>query len=126
MEGAKATVVNASREEGEPNPDFKLRYTGLLSHDSEPTWLEEPQFYTEADENSPAGRYKVTVVSGEAESYVMTFKDGTLTVKAKSIPNGIADLDATRNDAPVYNLQGQRVETSRKGLYIKDGKKVMK
>ena len=111
--------------EGEPNPEFQLAFKGLLDHDGDPVWLEEPQFVTDADENSPAGVYEVTV-SAEPESYVMTFKSGKLTVKAKPIPNAISDIHADQAEAPAYNLQGQRVDALRKGLYIRNGKKIIK
>lgn len=125
VEGAEATVLDVEREEGEPNPEFQLSYKGLLEHDAEPGWLEEPQFFTEADENSPAGEYEITV-SAEPESYVMTFKAGKLTVKAKPIPDAIVEVQYTDATAPAYNLQGQRVDAYRRGLYIMNGKKVVK
>ena len=124
VEGAEAKVVDVEREEGEPNPEFELIYTGLLDHDAVPTWLEEPQFVTEANEDSPAGEYTITV-SAEPESYVMTFKEGKLTVKAKPIPNAIVEVQRAETAAPAYNLQGQRVDASRRGLYIQNGKKVV-
>ena len=126
IEGATAKVVDAERMEGEPNPDFELTYTGLLSHDTEPTWLEQPQFSTTADEDSPAGEYVVKVESGEPHSYEMTFQPGKLIVKAKPVPNAISDVNVNASDAAAYNLQGQRVDASRKGLYIKNGKKIVK
>lgn len=125
VEGTEATVLDAERMEGEPNPEFQLSFKGLLDHDGDPVWLEEPQFVTDADENSPAGVYEVTV-SAEPESYVMTFKSGKLTVKAKPIPNAISDIHADQAEAPAYNLQGQRVDALRKGLYIRNGKKIIK
>lgn len=124
VEGAEAKVVDVEREEGEPNPEFELIYTGLLDHDATPAWLEEPQFVTDADEDSPAGEYTITV-SAEPESYVMTFKEGKLTVKAKPIPDAIVEVQRAASSVPAYNLQGQRVDASRHGLYIQNGKKVV-
>ena len=135
VEGAEATVLDAERMEGEPNPEFQLSIKGLLDHDGEPVWLEEPQFTTEADEDSPAGVYTVTV-SAEPESYVMTFKSGKLTVKAKPIPNAISDISThTSHPSPLYDLQGRRIDNVqrstfnvqlKKGLYIQNGKKIIK
>ncbi|MCR4602620.1 MAG: C10 family peptidase [Prevotella sp.] len=126
IEGAIATVADAEREEGEPNPEFTMTYTGLLSHDTEPTWLTEPVFKTDADENSRPGVYSIEVESGEPESYAMTFVAGKLTVTAKPVPNGISNVNDDNCETPVYNLQGQRVNVQRKGLFIRNGKKVVK
>jgi hypothetical protein len=126
VDGVEAKVADVVREEGEPNPDFELRYTGLLSHDSVPTWLSEPVITTEANEESPAGEYVIEVTGGEAESYAVTFLPGKLTVKPKPVVDGIAAIGSTAAPATVYNLQGQRVNASRKGLFIRNGKKVVK
>jgi len=126
IDGAIGKIVNAEREEGEPNPEFTMTYTGLLDHDTEPTWLTEPVFKTEADENSRPGVYTVEVESAEPESYEMTFIAGKLTVTAKPVPNGISNVNDDNSEAPVYNLQGQRVNAQQKGLLIRNGKKFVK
>ena len=37
---------------------------------------------------------------------------------------GINDIKALDNDAPIYNVAGQRVSKAQKGVYIQNGKKV--
>jgi hypothetical protein len=125
-DGVKATVVDTEREEGQPNPEFQLSYEGLLDHDAEPVWLQAPVFETAANEASIPGIYMVSVASGEAESYGVEFISGKITVTAKPVPDGISTLSAAEDNAPLYNLQGQRVNASRKGLFIRNGKKVVK
>ncbi|MBQ3877005.1 MAG: C10 family peptidase [Prevotella sp.] len=126
VDGVKATVVDVEREEGQPNPEFQLSYEGLLDHDAEPVWLQAPVFETAANEASIPGIYMVSVASGEAESYGVEFISGKITVTAKPVPDGISTLGAAEANAPLYNLQGQRVNASRKGLFIRNGKKVVK
>ena len=123
---AKATVKNAERYEGEENPQFELKYEGLVAHDTQVAWEQEPVFQTTANVLSKPGVYTVGVKSATALSYNMTFIAGKLTVKEKPVPSGISDVQTTTNDQPVYNLQGQRVQPQQKGLLIQSGKKVIK
>ena len=39
---------------------------------------------------------------------------------------GIRDISAAGEDAPIYNTAGQRVQKAHKGLFIQNGKKVVK
>ena len=61
---------------------------------------------------------------------LMSCTDGDQMLYEYSDPSGIsvqhASSGSIRGDAPVYNLQGQRVESvPRKGVYIQNGKKVV-
>jgi hypothetical protein len=38
---------------------------------------------------------------------------------------GIGSISASKQSAGYYNMQGQRIEAPGKGIYIKDGKKVI-
>ena len=55
--------------------------------------------------------------------------DGVLkiySIEVESVSDGIVTVQVDEDDdAPVYNLNGQRVNTPRKGIYIKNGKKVL-
>lgn len=46
-------------------------------------------------------------------------------ITIKGTPVGIQEVEAANANAPIYNLGGQRVEKTAKGLYIKNGKKVV-
>jgi len=125
---ATATVDNATREVGQPNPEFTLSFEGLVNDELVPVWVKEPVFACEADETSPEGEYPITVESGSAESYKLTFVAGTLTV---TVPSGIEDVEiSTTKQVAVYNINGQRLNddalNSYKGVVIKDGKKYVK
>lgn len=60
--------------------------------------------------------------------------DGTQSVVLPEVPFsiivgqavGIRNVNASGTDAPVYNLGGQRVESPAKGIYVKNGQKVVK
>ncbi len=123
---AKATVKDAERFVGDPNPEFKLQYEGLVNKDVEPVWLQEPVFATSATSFSKPGVYTVFVKSAEAESYEITFQPGKLIVKEKPVPSGINEMSADDGQKPAYNLQGQRVNQQRKGISIVGGKKVIR
>ena len=122
---ATATVENASREEGQPNPEFTLVFDGLVNNETVPVWTVEPVFTCEADENSPVGEYPITVTA-TAESYKLTFVAGVLTVTEST--TGIADVRGKKEDVrgEYFNLAGQRVKEPSKGLYIQKGKKFVK
>ncbi len=122
---AKATVINAERYEGEPNPTFKLKYEGLVARDKEPAWNVEPTITTMANEKSPAGEYLIIVQGGEAQNYNMTFNFGKLIVKPAT-QSAITTVKATDSEDKQYNLHGQRTKSSRKGIYVSRGKKVVK
>ena len=40
-------------------------------------------------------------------------------------PDGIKNVVAAESDVPVYNLRGQRVDTSYKGIVVKNGRKFL-
>lgn len=123
--GATATVENATREVGQPNPDFSLIFSGLVNDETVPVWVEEPVFSCEADIDSPAGEYPVTVTA-KAESYNLTFVAGTLTVTDAT---GITTVkNNPKDNTVVYDLSGRRVENTigHKGIYIRNGKKYIK
>ena len=123
---AIATVQTAERRVGEPDPQFTLSYEGLVAGDVAPAWVEEPVFVTTATANSKPGEYAVYVQSATAESYEMVFMPGKLIVK-EAEQSAISELSSEAEaEAPVYNLQGQRVNASRRGLYISGGKKVVR
>jgi hypothetical protein len=123
---ATATVENATREQGQPNPEFSLVFDGLVNNETVPVWTVEPVFTCEADENSPVGEYPITVIA-TAESYKLTFVAGVLTVTEST--TGIADVRSNKEEGigEYFNLAGQRIEQPTiKGLYIYNGKKIVK
>jgi hypothetical protein len=58
-----------------------------------------------------------------AQKETSTFK---LIVSESPVTVGIRSINADGTNAPVYNTAGQRVSRTNKGLYIQNGKKVVK
>lgn len=67
--------------------------------------------------NNPATQATYSISTAEAE---------VISIKLSNMTTGINSVRASRKDEGIwYNLQGQRVENPRKGLYILDGKKTV-
>lgn len=60
------------------------------------------------------GQYAVSVYPQDDFTVKLTVKGGT----------GINSINAADSKAPVYNMAGQRVSKTQKGVYIQNGKKV--
>lgn len=116
---ATATVENATREAGQPNPAFTLTFTGLVNDETAPVWLQEPVFTVEADETSEPGEYPVTVTA-VAESYELTFVAGILTVTEPTAIHSLTANGADENSKTVYyDLDGRQVNHLHPGIYVK-------
>lgn len=76
-------------------------------------------FYRVKDELAvPAGKPYLVIENASAREFISFFEEG-------GTPTGIHTI-ATERSADYYNLNGQRVETLKKGgLYIQNGKKVI-
>ncbi|MCH5310648.1 MAG: C10 family peptidase [Prevotella sp.] len=121
---AAATVENATREAGQPNPEFTLTFSGLVNDETVPVWIEEPVFTVDADETSEPGEYPITVTA-VAESYELTFEAGVLTITEATTGVHLTTVDDLSAKNEVFTLDGRRVNgtTLSKGVYIKNGKK---
>lgn len=120
-------VKNETITEGDAIPAFTLTYSGFRNSDTEATaFTTKPVAKTTATPSSPAGTYPITVSGGEAQNYALTYGQGTLTIEEKEV-DGISSLKADEQpDATIYNMAGQKVDASYKGIVIINGKKVVK
>ncbi len=117
----KITARNVSREMGQENPEFLVRYSGWKNGDKETCLLSLPVASCEADINSPVGEYEITVSGAEAENYEFNYVSGVLTI---TVPVGIGDvIDEVTIPTSIYDLSGRKVQTPQRGVYIIDGKK---
>lgn len=127
------TAVDATREQGAANPEFKIEYSGFKNGETADVLIAKPIASCEADETSPIGTYSITVSGGEAENYELFYTDGTLTVTESTGVEGIFANKANIN-GNVYTIDGQRIDTHQaknlnglaKGIYIVNGKKIVK
>lgn len=71
--------------------------------------------------NSCRGYFIISGAAANAQQFVMSFDDGgeTTSIKTVNVTPGNQD------DAPVYNLNGQRLSAPQKGINIVNGKKVI-
>ena len=88
--------------------------------------------YCNVDENMQEGEYEISIYNG-----VIAIKDApgggpdglvssTIIKVEKNISDGIRSINADGTTGDVYNTAGQRVSRTTKGLYIQNGKKVVK
>ena len=71
-------------------------------------------------EGYPAGDYKLTFTANVADNTL------ELNVEALDAPStGINEVSTDWSDGNTYNLNGQRIDTPRKGVVIRNGKKVI-
>lgn len=121
----KVTAKSYVRNIGEPNPDFEVTYNRFRNRENASVLLKQPVISCSATQDSPAGEYPITVSGAEAQNYVFTYVDGTLTIVA---PVGVTAPTSDGGDdgsQPVFDLQGRRVVQPRSGIYIRGHRKVV-
>lgn len=91
----KVIVNDASKLYGDTNPQFTVRYEGLLSGDTENVVTTKPQFYTEATVKSNAGVYDVTASGAISPNYDLEYQSGNLTVKPRGISAKVGNYNKT-------------------------------
>ena len=110
-------------EQGEALPDFALEYRGWKNDETEEVLTTKPTVTCEATKDSEPGTYDIIVTGAEAQNYEISYVTGTLIVTTKQ--TGIRSIGASEKaDDNIYDLQGRRVESPAKGIYIVGGRKV--
>ena len=118
-----ATATSYTREKGQPNPAFEVTYSAFRNRETAEVFTQQPVATCDADEQSPAGTYEIRVAGGEAQNYIFTYVSGTLTITDAT---GIESVEeSTPTVHSYFDLQGRKVEKPKKGLYIKNNKKVV-
>ena len=84
---------NKHRNIGEANPEFTLSYSGFKNNDNENVLDVLPFISCEADENSQAGIYNITLSGGKDNNYDYILTGGKLEVV--NIANNLNDLKTT-------------------------------
>ncbi len=76
-----SVIVNdATREYGENNPTFTLRYEGLKLNETEPKLEKQISVVTTANIASPVGEYSITASDGVATNYQLSYNAGRLNI----------------------------------------------
>lgn len=89
----KVIVNDASRLYGDANPQFTVRYEGLLNGDTESVVTTKPQFTTDASANSNVGVYNVTAYGASSPNYDIEYQSGNLTVNPRGISAKVGDYN---------------------------------
>ncbi|MBR4649640.1 MAG: hypothetical protein IKO67_05765 [Bacteroidaceae bacterium] len=114
-------------EDDEVSPELTISYSGWKGSDDESMLLTAPTIQCAVTADSPMGTYPITVSGGEARNYYLVYVNGTFTV---SEPVAVTSLkaDTLDPDTKVYDLHGRSViwRTAPKGIYIVNGRKVLK
>ena len=114
-------------EDDEISPELTITYSGWKGSDDESVLLTAPTIQCAVTADSPMGTYPITVSGGEARNYYLVYVNGTFTI---SEPVAVTSLkaDTLDPDTKVYDLHGRPViwRTASKGIYIFNGRKVLK
>lgn len=91
----KIKVESVARIYGEPNPEFKVVYSGFVNNEDESV-LEEPvEVSVNADENSPAGTYTITLSGGKAKNYDIAYEPGVLIITKAPLMARVKNVERT-------------------------------
>lgn len=118
-------VEDATREEGEQNPEFTLTFKGFKNGEGSDVFTQLPVAECNADTSSPAGIYPITVSGGEAGNYELTYTEGKLTVtKGTTAISSVADISKA-DSIDIYSAEGKLLESNvkdisslTKGIYV--------
>lgn len=114
-------VLDTERKYGDPNPEFKVEYSGFALDDDESDISQKPVVSTGADRYSAVGTYEITVSGGAAPNYLFEYVPGILTVEpahviftypnpAVSEINFVTPFEFKEGDfIEIYSQQGVRV-----------------
>ena len=117
------TAKSYSREYGTANPVMEYTIRGFRNREKAEVLTKLPVIECDANEQSPAGEYEIRVSGAEAQNYEFTYVSGKLTIINST---GISTTPAiSESEGDVYDMQGRRVKTPQRGIYIKNKKKVM-
>lgn len=114
------TTMDATKQYGDDNPDFKLGYSGLKNDETEPEWVVYPTFSTSAKKTSPVGIYGIRASGGEAKNYFLHYVNtGELTVIK-------ANLTVTARSYTKYQGESNpRLEVDYEGFKNNETKQVL-
>ncbi|WP_423736240.1 MBG domain-containing protein [Chitinophaga caseinilytica] len=85
---AKATITaspqNASKVYLDPMPAIDIRYTGFVKGENAGVILTAPIVNTPANQQSPAGVYRIRLTGGTAENYQFSYTEANLTITRRA------------------------------------------
>lgn len=117
------TAKSYTRQVGEANPEFELTYKSFRNKETDTVFVVRPIIECDATIDSPAGEYEIRVSGAVAMNYEISYENGVLTVVDD--PSGIQTAKNDDDEAPVFDMQGRRVNKMQRGIYIKRNKKIV-
>ncbi|MEG8038622.1 YDG domain-containing protein [Sphingomonas sp. LR60] len=103
--GAAGTILPAAllvraddqvRMSGDPMPVLTASYSGFVGSDTAASTGIAPILSTDATVQSPAGSYVIYASGGQLANYVVTYRNGTMTVTPAPVPVPLQALVATQ------------------------------
>lgn len=105
-------IENATREYGDYNPTFCVKYTGLKNGQEDITdFIVQPEFQTAATMSSPVGEYQITANNASSINYIVSFLSGKLIVTPAQLTIKATSLRKTyKDDNPkfLYSISGKK------------------
>ena len=92
----KITANNASREYGDENPTFTVKYEGWKNSDTEASLTKKPAVTTAATKATDAGTAIITASGAESNNYSFSYVNGTLTINKAQLT--VKAENATREE----------------------------
>ena len=126
VERAPVTVTAQSytRNYGEENPTFEVKYSTLRNHEKiDEVLTAQPVIECDATSESYAGVYEIRVSGCEADNYEFTYVSGKLTIQGG--PDGINGIVSGKNNSDIYDLAGRKVKAPQRGIYVRGNQKVV-
>lgn len=117
------TAMSYTRNVGLPNPEFEVTYSAFRNKETDTVFTVRPVITCDATIDSPAGEYEIVVSGAEASNYAISYVNGKLTVVDD--PSRVSVVVLETQNEPVYDLQGRRVKTPQRGVYIKNKRKLI-
>ena len=124
IEKAPLTISGGTytMKQGDALPELKAEYKGFKNGETEDVLTKKPTLTTTATSSSNPGEYEVTVADAEAQNYEISYEPGKIIVTQTV---GIENIELNGKSFCIYNLQGQRLRNTKKGINIINGKKVI-
>ncbi|MBO5015659.1 MAG: peptidase C10 family protein, partial [Bacteroidaceae bacterium] len=124
IEKAPLTISGGiyTMKQGDALPELKAEYTGFKNGETEDVMTKKPTLTTTATSSSNPGEYEVTVADAEAQNYEISYEPGKIIITQT---DRIENIELNGKSFCIYNLQGQRLRNTKKGINIINGKKVI-
>jgi hypothetical protein len=98
------TANNATRPQGQANPDFTVTYTGFVDGDDESELDNLPSVSCSANESSAPGQYDIVPYGGSDNKYDFLFVVGKLTVTDATGIEQVSDIKPVFFPNPVQDI----------------------